>query len=57
MRDILRGNGLSDYEIDMRLTMFNHYQMQEMGENAPLSTPLTQDDPLPISTFAAPKED
>jgi sulfhydrogenase subunit delta len=57
MRDILRGHGLSDYEIDMRFTMFNHYQMQEMGENAPLSTPLTVNDPLPKSAFAAPKED
>jgi sulfhydrogenase subunit delta len=57
MRDILRGHGLNDYEIDMRFTMFNHYQMQEMGENAPLSTPLTVNDPLPKSAFAAPKED
>jgi sulfhydrogenase subunit delta len=57
MRDILRGHGLSDYEIDMRFTMFNHYQMQEMGESAPLSTPLTVNEPLPKSTFAAPKED
>jgi sulfhydrogenase subunit delta len=57
MRDILRGHGLSEYEIDMRFTMFNHYQMQEMGENAPLSTPLTANDPLPTSAFAAPKED
>jgi sulfhydrogenase subunit delta len=57
MRDILRGHGLSDYEIDMRFTMFNHYQMQEMGDTAPLSTPLTVNEPLPKSTFAAPKED
>jgi coenzyme F420-reducing hydrogenase gamma subunit len=57
MRGILRGHGLSEYEIDMRFTMFNYYQMQEMGENAPLSTPLTANDPLPTSAFAAPKED
>jgi sulfhydrogenase subunit delta len=59
MREILRGHGLSEAEIDTRFTMFNHYQMQEMGENAPLSTNISPvaGDPLPRSTFAAPKED
>lgn len=58
MREILRGNGLSDYEIDMRFSMFNHYQLQEMGDKAPVVMPLSaQDIPLPTSTFAAPQED
>jgi hypothetical protein len=58
MREILRGNGLTEYEIDMRFSMFNHYQLQEMGDKAPVKTPLSaQDVPLPTSTFAAPQED
>jgi sulfhydrogenase subunit delta len=59
MREILRGHGLSEADIDARFTMFNHYQMQQMGENAPLSTNISPvaSDPLPKSTFAAPKED
>jgi sulfhydrogenase subunit delta len=57
MREILRGHGLTDEDIDARFTMFNHYQMAEMGEDAPLSTPVSVDAPLPTSTFAAPKED
>ncbi len=57
MREILRGHGLSDSEIDARFTMFNHYQLAEMGDAAPLSTPIAVDDSLPTSTFAAPKED
>lgn len=58
MREILRTNGLTEYEIDMRFSMFNHYQLQEMGEQAPVMTPLSaQDTPLPTSTFAAPQED
>ncbi len=32
MREILRGHGLTDADIDARLTMFNHYQMQHMAE-------------------------
>lgn len=57
MREILRGHGLSDAEIDARFTMFNHYQLAEMGDRAPLSTPISVDTPLPSSTFAAPKKD
>ncbi len=58
MREVLRMNGLTEYEIDMRFSMFNHYQLQEMGDNAPVKTPLSaQDIPLPTSTFAAPQED
>ncbi|MCL4239223.1 MAG: NADH:ubiquinone oxidoreductase [Anaerolineae bacterium] len=59
MREILRGHGLSDADIDARFTMFNHYQFQQMGEPAPVTTPLGPDRtaPLPTSTFAAPKED
>jgi hypothetical protein len=39
--------------------MFNHYPMQEMGEQAPLSTFIAPvaGEPLPTSRFAAPKED
>lgn len=59
MREILRGHGLSESDIDARFTMFNHYQLQEMGENAPVSatSALAANDPLPTSSFAAPKED
>ena len=59
MREILRGHGLSDADIDARFTMFNHYQFQQMGEPAPVTTPLgpSNSAPLPSSTFAAPKED
>ncbi len=57
MRGVLAGHGMSDEEIDARFTMFNHYQLAEMGEDAPLSTPISVDPPLPTSTFAAPKED
>lgn len=58
MREILRGHGLSEENIDARFSMFNHYQLLEMGEDAPLSTPLVEPDaPLPTSTFAAPQED
>lgn len=57
MREILRGHGLSDAEIDARFTMFNHYQLAEMGDKAPLSTPISVDAPPPSSTFAAPKKD
>jgi sulfhydrogenase subunit delta len=58
MREILKGHGLSDNEIDARFTMFNHYQMEGMGENVPVSTDhlSAQDEDLPTSTFAAPKE-
>lgn len=58
MREILRGHGLSDAEIDARFTMFNHYQLQHMGDEAPVTTPISpaKDEPLPTSTFAAPKE-
>ncbi len=60
MREILRGHGLSDEEIDARLTMFNHYQVQHTGDESPVQTsPVApvQDEPLPTSTFAAPKEE
>ncbi len=57
MREILRGHGLSDADIDARFTMFNHYQMAQMGEDAPLSQPISANGPLPSSKFAAPKED
>jgi coenzyme F420-reducing hydrogenase gamma subunit len=57
MREVLRGHGLSDYEIDMKLTMFNHYQFHEMGVKSPLTTSTTDNVPLPTSTFAAPQED
>ncbi|MBI5960611.1 MAG: NADH:ubiquinone oxidoreductase [Chloroflexi bacterium] len=57
MREILRGHGLSDYEIDMKLTMFNHYQMHELGAKAPLTTSTTENVPLPTSKFSAPQED
>ena len=58
MREILRGHGLSDADIDARFTMFNHYQLQHMGDEAPVTTPISpaKDEPLPTSTFAAPKE-
>ncbi|MBN1680865.1 MAG: NADH:ubiquinone oxidoreductase [Anaerolineae bacterium] len=58
MREILRGHGLSETEIDARFTMFNHYQLQQMGEDAPLSPEGLQslNGELPTSTFAAPKE-
>lgn len=58
MREILRGHGLSDAEIDARFTMFNHYQLQHMGDEAPVTTPISpaKDEPLPTSTFAAPEE-
>ena len=54
-----RGHGLSDADIDARFTLFNHYQFQQMGEPAPVTTSLGPDKtaPLPTSTFAAPKED
>jgi coenzyme F420-reducing hydrogenase gamma subunit len=59
MREILRGHGLSDTNIDARFTLFNHYPLQEMGEKAPLSTNNlpAAGEPLPKSTFAAPQED
>ncbi len=59
MREILRGHGLSDSEIDARFTLFNHYQLQQAGDDAPLSTSISPaaSDPLPSSTFAAPQED
>jgi sulfhydrogenase subunit delta len=58
MREILRGHGLSDADIDARFTMFNHYQMQHMGEKAPVKTKIdfTKDDDLPTTSFAAPQE-
>lgn len=57
MRQILRGHGLSEAEIDARLTLFNHFQMQRMGDHAPLSGKGKDGkDTLPVSTFAAPKE-
>ena len=59
MREILRGHGLTDHEIDARFTMFNHYQMQQMSGHAPLSEAVAPvvDTSLPTSSFAAPKED
>jgi hypothetical protein len=59
MRDILRGHGLSDGEIDARFSMFNHYQLQQAGEDAPITSQISPaaGDPLPSSTFAAPQED
>jgi len=57
MRAILRGHGLSDAAIDARFTLFNHYQLQQMGEAAPVSTPLTGNGGQPVARFAAPQED
>ena len=59
MREILRGHGLTDYDIDARFTMFNHYQMQQMSGHAPLSAAIAplKDDGIPMSTFAAPQEE
>lgn len=59
MREILRGHGLSEHEIDARFTMFNHYQMEQMSGHAPLSEAVAPvaDAGLPTSSFAAPKED
>lgn len=58
MREILLEQGLSDQDIDARFTMFNHYQLQQMGDNAPLSPEglKTLNGNLPTSTFAAPKK-
>jgi coenzyme F420-reducing hydrogenase gamma subunit len=57
MREILRGHGLSDADIDARFTMFNHYQLQQMGDDAPLWTRITVPNaPLPKSSLAAPEE-
>lgn len=71
MREILEGHGLTDEEIDAQFTMFNQYQIAQMGDDAPLSTPKPKNGrkskgrqgngsaakaDLPISTFAAPKE-
>jgi sulfhydrogenase subunit delta len=55
MRQILEGHGLSATEIDAQFTLFNAYQLQEMGENAPLSQQ-GDGDSRPVSAFAAPKE-
>jgi len=59
MREILREQGLTDEDIDARFTMFNHYQMQHMGDESPIVTNIApaKGEPLPMSTFAAPKED
>ena len=38
MREILRGHGLSEEEIDARFTMFNHYPLAQMGEDARTAT-------------------
>ncbi|NLE50000.1 MAG: NADH:ubiquinone oxidoreductase [Chloroflexi bacterium] len=64
MRDVLRGHGLTDVEIDAQFSMFNAYQLKEMGDAAPLSAQsgngsrrrATDAEKLPSSTFAAPKE-
>jgi len=64
MREILRGHGLSDIEIDAQFTMFNYYQLAAMGADAPLSQingnghrrHAADAEALPASTFAAPKE-
>jgi sulfhydrogenase subunit delta len=59
MREILRGHNLTDEEIDARFTMFNHYQMQQMGDETHVVTNISpvRGEPLPKSTFAAPQED
>jgi sulfhydrogenase subunit delta len=56
MREVLRGHGLSETDIDARFTMFNHYALQQMGENAPVSEPLSSNGRLPAVKFAAPQE-
>jgi sulfhydrogenase subunit delta len=58
MRKILQGHGLSDAEIDARFTMFNHYQMAELGDDGPVTPDglKRETEDLPTSTFAAPKE-
>jgi sulfhydrogenase subunit delta len=58
MRQILEGHGLSEAEIDARFTMFNYYQLQQMGDDAPLSRASIKKngDKQPVSQFAAPKE-
>ncbi|NDJ76609.1 MAG: NADH:ubiquinone oxidoreductase [Chloroflexi bacterium] len=58
MREILRGHGLSEEDIDARFTMFNHYQMEHMGEDSPLKPEavLSRNEALPSSDFAAPQE-
>jgi coenzyme F420-reducing hydrogenase gamma subunit len=60
MRDILAEQGLSETEIDARFTMFNYYQLQQMGDDAPLSSKngskQKNGEQTVKSTFAAPKE-
>ena len=67
MRDVLRGHGLTDVEIDAQFTMFNAYPLAQMGADAPLSTAngngngkgarrAKDAEKLSPSTFAAPKE-
>jgi len=65
MRDVLRGHGLTDVEIDAQFTMFNAYPLAQMGADAPLSTVngngngahrAKDAESFPSSTFAAPKE-
>ncbi len=61
MRTVLAGNGLSDSEIDARLTMFNNYDIQQQaGAQTPAAAKSKKrdgdKDALPTSTFAAPRE-
>jgi hypothetical protein len=61
MRQILEGHGLNDAEIDAEFTMFNFYQVEQMGDDSPLSKNGSKkkdgdSKTHAISTFAAPKE-
>jgi coenzyme F420-reducing hydrogenase gamma subunit len=57
MRDVLKGHGMPDTAIDSMFTMFNAYQLQQMGDKSPLSKARGKDDAgKKKSTFAAPKE-
>jgi len=60
MREILRGHGLSDEQIDAEFMMFNHYELQQMGEKSPVNVSSlsngSKHTPKTKSKFAAPKE-
>jgi coenzyme F420-reducing hydrogenase gamma subunit len=62
MRQILETHGLSPEEIDAQFTMFNYYQLKDMGDDAPLSSnglknrKRSRKQNWPRSTFASPEE-
>jgi len=62
MRQILEQQGLSGEEIDALFTMYNYYQLKQMGEDAPLSSNgmsrrrRSRKQNWPRSTFASPEE-